>query len=120
MIVAFDIGGVISRYPEKMKEMMQALIQGGIDVRVVTDIPFEKAWRLLCLNGFDFLSKGQLHSGDWAIHGDMCKSVICERFGIDVLIDDRPDYCAVGDFIGMVLSPRPDKKPYYSENWVNS
>lgn len=74
MIVAFDIGGVISRYPEKMKEMMQALIQGGIDVRVVTDIPFEKAWRLLCLNGFDFLSKGQLHSGDWAIHGDICVS----------------------------------------------
>jgi hypothetical protein len=37
---------------------------------------------------------------------------------IDILIDDRPDYCAEGDFIGLVLSPRPSV-PYYHPAWVN-
>jgi hypothetical protein len=118
MIVAFDIGGVLSRYPEKMKALMHALMAGGVDVRIVTDINHSKAIELLHLNGFGFVPDEKVHSGDWSVDGDLCKTNVCTEIGVDFLIDDRPDYCAEGDFIGMVLSPRP-RVSYYAKTWMN-
>jgi hypothetical protein len=114
--IAFDIGGVISRYPDQMKTIIQALMAGGVDVCIVTDMPPATANILLRLNGFDFVPS--VYCGNWTEHGDMCKSLICEREGIDVLFDDRPDYCALGNFIGFVLAPRP-QIPYYAQKWIN-
>lgn len=118
MIIAFDIGGVISRYPEQMRELMLAFQAAGTDVRVLTDMCPDDARASLNANGFDFMPDDKIHSADWTAHGDRCKSEVIRREGIDVLIDDRPDYCAEGDFIGLVLSPRP-QKPYYATEWVN-
>lgn len=118
MKAGFDIGGVISRYPKQMKELMKALIRGGVEVCILTDMNSKDAMNAVMENGFDFIYPDHIHSCDWSGHGDLCKTEVAARIGIDILIDDRPDYCASGDFIGLVLSPRPDV-PYYHESWIN-
>jgi hypothetical protein len=115
MKIAFDIGGVISRYPQQMIQFMRALTIGGIEVHIVTDIPYHAALWLCQVNRIE-VPFNQIHSCDWAKDGDLCKTKKCEELGIDILIDDRPDYCAVGKFIGLVLSPRPTI-PYYAPEW---
>lgn len=116
MRIAFDIGGVISKYPDQMMEMMKALIAGGQDVYILTDMSKETAVPMCRMNGIDFIDDDHILCADWGAYHDRAKTVVCESMGIDVLIDDRPDYAAEGNFIGMVLSPRP-RKPYYAGSW---
>jgi hypothetical protein len=134
--VAFDIGGLISRYPNMMKELMSSLIRGGSEVFILTDMNPRDALAACRENGLmgfighkgipksmdvehDWsIRESWILSADWSRHGDLCKSELMELYEIDILIDDRPDYAASGDFIGLVLSPRPDV-PYYSPEWVN-
>lgn len=117
MRVAFDIGGLISRYPKEMKRLMEALSDGGVEVHIVTDMNAGDAWNACVNNGLDLLvDPRRVHSCDWSQHGDLCKTEMMERMGIDILIDDRPDYCASGKFIGLVLSPRPHID-YYHRSW---
>lgn len=118
MRVAFDIGGTISRYPNEMKAMMIAFMAGGVEVHIMTDINPKDATKLIIANGLDFVPANHVHSCDWSTYGDLCKTQMMEQLGIDVLIDDRPDYCAAGNFIGLVVSPRP-AVPYYHKSWVN-
>lgn len=134
--VAFDIGGVISRYPEKMKDFMEALHRGGAEVMIVTDMNQADALACCRENGLmEFVGhkgipktddvehdwsirQSWVVSADWSRDGDLCKSNVVEECEIDILIDDRPDYVATGDFIGLVLSPRPGV-PYYAAGWSN-
>ena len=120
MKIAFDIGGVITRYPVAMKTMMRALQAGGVDVHILSDIPIDILRKLVEINDLNFIPAENVHSADWAADQDMCKSKMCESLGIDMLIDDRPDYCAVGNFIGLVVSPRPATTSYYAEGWNNT
>ena len=120
MKIAFDIGGVISRYPKQMLEMMTALIKGGTEVHIITDMNQQDALTTCKENKIlDIINRKNIHSADWSANGDKCKTEICENIGIDILIDDRPDYCAQGNFIGLVLSPRPDTQ-YYAPTWKNA
>lgn len=105
MKIAFDIGGVISKYPGQMKTMMKALIAGGVEVFILTDMPQTTAIPMCRLNGIDFIADDHILSADWGLHQDSAKTVVMKERSIDILIDDRPDYVAEGDFIGMVLSP---------------
>jgi hypothetical protein len=119
MKVAFDIGGVISRYPREFRDLMAIVGQGGGEVFVLTDMNQTDAWSAIQENGLaGLVYRENILSADWSKHGDLCKTKVCEEHGIDILIDDRPDYVAKGNFIGLVLSPRPDV-PYYAEEWVN-
>ncbi len=68
--VAFDIGGVISRYPEHMKLMMYALARGGVKVYIVTDMQLHQAKACLKENGFDFVDENLILSAVWQDHGD--------------------------------------------------
>ncbi len=134
LTIAFDIGGVISRYPEKMKQLMAVLIKGGALVYILTDMNPVDALAAVRANGlmhlighdrllsdpyFQSARNRYILSANWSRDGDLCKTRIMEDEGIDFLIDDRPDYAAKGDFIGLVLSPRPDV-PYYHESWSNT
>lgn len=134
--IAFDIGGVISRYPEKMKDLMEILHRGGAEVLIATDMNQADAIACCRENGLmEYVGHKRIPktddlehdwsvrqswvvSADWSRHGDLCKSEAMEEYEIDILIDDRPDYVASGDFIGLVLSPRPDV-PYYAPGWIN-
>jgi hypothetical protein len=118
--IAFDIGGVISRYPERMMQMMSALLRGGVEVYIITDMNQRDALATCEQNSLlAIIGPERVFSADWSAHGDRCKTEVCKKLGIDVLIDDRPDYCAEGDFIGLVLSPRPHV-PYYASGWSNA
>lgn len=125
MKIAFDIGGVISRYPNQMKELMHDLWQSGNEIYILTDMNQVDA--IACINENDLnYCVGDLFdrrperilSADWSKYGDRCKTVLMDKHDIDILIDDRPDYCAEGGFIGLTLSPRPGV-PYYHETWIN-
>jgi hypothetical protein len=116
--VGFDIGGVISRYPAQMKELMRALTTGGVEVFLVTDMNKADALKAREANGLDFIPESNVLSANWNDHGDLCKTEVIRQYGLDVLIDDRPDYASSGDFIGLVLSPRPHV-PYYHPTWKN-
>lgn len=120
MKIAFDIGGVISKYPEKMRELIIALICGGIDVHIITDMPKTASDRLMIENGFHrVIGLDKVHNANWALHQDQCKAELCKELGIDILVDDRPDYCAGLDCIGFVVSPRP-KLTYNAATWKDS
>lgn len=118
--IGIDIGGVISRYPDQMKELIRVLDRGGAYVYIVTDMNPQDAALACCENGLDGSTSGVEYvvSADWSKHGDLCKTIEAEEWGLDIMIDDRPDYVAEGDFIGLCLSPRPNV-PYYHPSWVN-
>lgn len=135
--IAFDIGGVISRYPGEMKTLMQRLINGGAYVFLLTDMNRADAHAACRENKlYNFIGhRGLIGSGingagtedlreqyilcaNWSDYGDQCKTRLMEMNKINFLIDDRPDYCAEGDYIGLVLSPR-QHIPYYHNSWIN-
>src|SRR5688500_10946570 len=105
MKIAFDIGGTISRYPTTFIRMMKALQDGGVEVFILTDMNNADAMKLCEQNDIDFIDESRILSADWNTYGDLCKSRLMQQHSIDILIDDRPDYCATGPFIGLVLSP---------------
>ncbi len=120
--VAFDLGGLISRYPGEMKTLMACLIRSGAEVFILTDMNHIDARRAITENNLGgFISADwskHILSADWSKHGDLCKTILMEMHKINILIDDRPNYAAIGNFIGLVLSPRPHV-PYYHNTWVN-
>lgn len=117
--MAFDIGGVLSRYPKTMASLVQALHRGGIELYVVTDMKKDIALQTLRDNNFlQWFDEDHVLSADWSTHGDLCKTVLCEEHGIQILVDDRPDYVAQGAFVGLALSPRPHQA-YYHLSWIN-
>lgn len=117
--VGFDIGGVISRYPVEMKAIMWALVLGGAEIYIVTDMNPTDAAAACRENDLDtIVPADHIISANWSDHGDLCKTKVIERLKLDFMLDDRADYCAAGDFIGFVLSPRPHV-PYYHKTWVN-
>lgn len=116
--IAFDIGGMISKFPRHMKAMMQALAQSELfEVYVLTDMPKEVAIKALTENNVSIEAE-KLLCADWLCYGDMCKAVLAEEYCIEILIDDMPGYVAEGVLIGLLLMPRP-RLPYNSLEWIH-
>lgn len=70
---------------------------------------------MLELNGVAFY-KHRVHSADYDSHGELCKTVLCEELGIDMLVDDFPGYVADGKFVRLLVMPNP-MEPYYHDDW---
>lgn len=116
--IAFDIGGVITKFPEICYTLISSL-KSHFDIYIVTDIPRETAVKLCEKNGlFKLIPSENLVSADWNQFGDRCKSMVYKDLGIDVAIDDRPDYIYEGVTLGLYTMPRPDL-PYYDKSWIN-
>lgn len=116
--IGFDIGGVISKYPEEMKLLMRQLgpeVFDVFEVYVVTDMPRDQAEAMLKDNKIDY-DPARLLCGDWTKHGDECKQVLMAENKIDIMIDDRMDYITNGPAIGLLVMPRP-KVGYYAAGW---
>lgn len=114
--VGFDIGGVISKFPEPMKALMRALASSPEhEVFIITDMPIAIAKQMLECNNVPFDDE-HLICVDFSAHQDLCKSNLAETHGIDIMIDDRPDYVALGFQIGFIISPRP-LLPYEHASW---
>lgn len=119
--VAFDIGGVLSKYPElflgAIKYEKQS--QGNIDnVYIITDMHKpEQTLDMLTRNGFmDYLKKDNIINADFEKYGEACKKVELEKHNICMFFDDFPAY--VSDGCPIKCRVLPDlTKPYYADSW---
>jgi hypothetical protein len=115
--IAFDVGGVLSKYPHIFKPLLLALRDAAdVEVHVISDMhPKEKIGMMLLENGID-LRHSRVHSADYRTHGEMCKAILCHELGIDILIDDFPGYVASGNHVRLLVMPHPTE-PYYHDDW---
>lgn len=119
--VAFDIGGVLSKYPEFFKAAIAAFEAAGIECHIITDM-YDHASVLAMLNenGIGFFSE-HVHVADYNTHGEACKAVVMKEHGINVLFDDFIGYVDGGAFGGdapIRLLVMPDaSKPYWHDDW---
>ena len=127
--IAFDIGGVISKYPEKFRELCRALHIASsslrcdmIDLHVITDMhDREKTLWLLKENGFEFIPEANVHNSDYEQYGNMCKAVLLKELKIDIFFDDFGAYTDWDSQLGEApirMLVQPDNfKPYWSDTW---
>lgn len=116
--IAFDVGGVLSKYPDVWRPLLEKLYtHNDIVVLIISDMhPREKIIQMLMMNNLHF-HWANVYSADYATHGEMCKTVLCRQLGVDIMIDDFPGYVAVGDYVRLLVMPDPTK-PYYHDAWV--
>lgn len=121
MKIAFDIGGVLSKYPDILRPLVDVLIRHGgddVEVFVISDMkPHAKAVAFCHDNGFE-VPRDRIICADYDAHGENCKAIACEDLGIDMLIDDFPGYVAqIGSpRVRLLVMPDPSK-PYYADEW---
>ncbi len=117
MRIGFDIGGVISKYPDEFRFLLLALSKvPEIEIYIVTDMPRDVAKDLLTKNNIPWSEK-RLLCGEWGDHGDKCKSVLMRKHRIEIMVDDRLDYIFGGVKIGLMVVPRTHRK-YYAPSWI--
>lgn len=119
MKIAFDIGGVLSKFPVEFQIMIRALsLSSEIECYVMTDMHDKpKVVAMLAENGFGMIPEERIYTSDYNTHGEMCKAILCQELGIDVLIDDFIGYVAP-EGAPMRLLMMPDAyKPYWHDNW---
>lgn len=121
--VAFDVGGVLSKYPQIFRPLLWTLYvastenYGEVEVHIISDMhPKEKILDMLARNGFDFIPSSRVHSADYATHGERCKAVLCEQLSIDLIIDDFPGYVADGNHVRLLVMPNTTQS-YYHDDW---
>lgn len=117
--VGLDIGGVLSKYPEILRPIVDALLASpDVEVHVLTDMPDRvKATSFCHDNGF-IVPAAQIHSCDYSTHGEECKAVKARKLGLHVLVDDFPGYVAVINAPALRLMTMPDPtRDYYHETW---
>lgn len=118
MRIAFDIGGVLSKYPDVLRPIISAMRKGGIEVFVITDMHNRaEVIETLALNGFDMIPEGYVFTADYNVHGEGCKAVLLEDLGIDIFLDDFIGYTTVGGAPIRCLVMPDASKPYYHPDW---
>lgn len=124
MKVAFDIGGVLSKYPAQFKELISRVSDRGRlnDVFVISDMfPREKIIDLLKLNEVPFI-EGNVWSADYERFGDGCKAELLNLLKIDLFFDDHIGYVATsvpGYYPTIRCLVWPDaSKPYRADDWI--
>ena len=115
--ISFDIGGVLSKCPHVFRPMVNALVAGGADVYVITDM-HDHAQSVLFVrgNGYD-IDDDRILNADYTAHGEMCKAMVIEAHGIDLHIDDFPGYLANNACVNLLVWPQP-REPYYHDDFV--
>jgi len=115
--IAFDIGGVLSKYPKQFRLITDTLQEyDAIDIHIISDMyDEEKIYELIRENKFD-IPRQHIHSANYKKYGEACKAKLCEDLEIDILIDDFIGYLADGKHIRLLVMP-DSSKPYYSDEW---
>lgn len=114
--VSFDIGGVLSKYPDVFQPLVQALRIAGVQVYVLTDMEdHDKAVKMVQQNEYNIPQDMILHA-DYKQHGENCKAVVIGQYGIDIHFDDFPGYCANTACVNLFVWPNPHL-PYYADDF---
>lgn len=118
MRVAFDIGGVLSKYPEKFRDLITKMIESNNHVLVITDMQdHTKICDMLELNGFGMVPRGNVFCADYTTHGDGCKAELLRELEVDLFFDDHLPYMLLpGATIRCLVMPDPHK-PYWADSW---
>lgn len=124
--IAFDVGGVLSRFPDEFFVLIETLRlgteavrrtgnMGGVEVFILSDMhPKEKVVAMLAANGYA-LHPDRVLVADYATHGELCKAVACGLNAIDILVDDHMGYVATPGSPPVRLLVMPDPhRPYYA------
>ena len=115
--VAFDIGGVLSKYPEVFKPLALDLATQGWEVHILTDIhDRDKTIAMLAMNGLGWVKAEHVHNADYTALGEMCKAVILDKLQIDLFFDDFPGYLTTGCPVRCHVMPDP-YRPYWAPSW---
>lgn len=118
MIISFDIGGVLTRYPDIVRSLMERLrAVPGCTIYLLTDMPASMAPQAVAdtYGVYEGIHYDAILCGDWNTHGEQCKAVLIREYGIQVHFDDYPAYCVTdSDCMTLFVWPRPDK-PYRAE-----
>ena len=123
MKIAFDVGGVLSKYPEQFREMIKALRSptwcASSEVFVISDMhPKEKIVEILQLNDFyPLIPDANIYSADYNAHGEGCKAILLEELKIDMFFDDFIGYVVAGGAPIRLLVMPDAEKPYYADSW---
>ena len=116
--VAFDIGGVLSKYPDELRRMANCLNAGGAEVFVLTDmLNREHVLNILSANGFAFIRPDRVHLAQYDQHGEGCKAELLRDLSIDVFLDDCIGYVTPGGAPVRCLVMPDATRPYYHETW---
>lgn len=116
--VALDIGGVISKYPDEVRALAEAIVAGGGEVHVITDMhDREDVIGQLDANSFGFIAPDRVHCADYATHGEGCKAELLASLGIDVLLDDFVGYVAIPGCPVRCLVMPDAERPYWHPTW---
>lgn len=122
MKIAFDIGGVISKYPNLLRELWRVLQKHSeVEIHVITDMhDKDDVMKQLTDNGF-CISPKQVHIADYDKYGNMSKAMLLKELDINMLIDDFGPYLEWDSQLGpapLRLMVMPDSfKPYWHESW---
>lgn len=115
--IGFDIGGILSKFPEAIAFYRACLASPLMEVHIVTDMPKDKALAMLALNSIEH-DVAHVHSGDYAEHGEECKAEIAKTIGLDAIVDDSIGYVATPGAPALRLLAMPDPtRDYYHPTW---
>lgn len=116
--IGFDIGGVLSKYPEIFKPVIDALCDSpDIELHVLSDMhPTEKCQDWIINKNNLSIKPENIHSCDYSEHGELCKAIKCKELGIDIMIDDFVGYVAEGSPVRLLVMPDPHR-PYFHDDW---
>lgn len=131
MKIGFDVGGVISKYPNEFKRIISSFNyenesssgHGIIDLYIISDIfPIDYTWQMLVKNGISYyFDKKNVHSANYEKYGNMAKAVLIKELNLDIFVDDFDGYLQWDSSLGtqpLLLRVMPDAfKPYWSDDW---
>lgn len=107
MKIAFDIGGVLGKYPDIFVPMVLALQCGGVEVFVITDMHEHSAASNVLKNYGYCISDEMIVCADYLQYGERCKAACIKEYEIDLLIDDHPGYCVDSGCVSLFVWPNP-------------
>jgi len=125
MKIGFDIGGVISKYPECFRGLINTLFYDECDgnpIYIITDQhPKEEVVKSLQENLFDISRFRGIFCADYAKYGNMAKAILIKELALDIFIDDFDGYLQWDSSLGpqpLLLKVMPDAfKPYWADSW---
>lgn len=128
MKIAFDIGGVISKYPDELITLISEFNDEYTltEPCIITDQhPKEEVLKVLKDNHlYDkrWFNEDNVYCADYKKYGEMCKAVLLRDLKIDIFIDDFAGYLNWDYSWGkppLRLLVWPDaSRPYHDKSWV--
>lgn len=132
MKIGFDIGGVLSKYPDEFNKLLESLMDSDYyshEIYIISDMhPVDKIVENLSNNSkkypcFGWLANNptQIYSANYEKHGNIAKAILIKDLGIQIFFDDFDGYLQWDSSLGpqpILLKVQPDMfRPYWAKEW---